>query len=93
MDKSLLSQKKEQSYSRHTIQSKLTRLYFEELSKVHATPDSVLVCIFLRFICNQIICFLSKINQIDKKSYVKAYIKYVTYIVEFINKSIIIFNF
>ncbi|EZA49448.1 transcription factor SPT20 homolog isoform X2 [Ooceraea biroi] len=42
-DKSLLSQKKEQSYSRHSIQSKLTRLYFEELSKVpHATPDSVL---------------------------------------------------
>lgn len=44
-DKSLSSQKKEQSYSRHSIQSKLTRLYFEELSKVpHATPDSVLVC-------------------------------------------------
>ncbi|EGI67347.1 Protein FAM48A [Acromyrmex echinatior] len=42
-DKSLSSQKKEQSYSRHSIQSKLTRLYFEELSKVpHATPDSVL---------------------------------------------------
>ena len=36
--------KKEQSYSKHTIQSKLTRLYFEELSKVpHATPASVLV--------------------------------------------------
>ncbi|XP_033217171.1 transcription factor SPT20 homolog isoform X2 [Belonocnema kinseyi] len=35
--------KKEQSYSKHTIQSKLTRLYFEELSKVpHATPASVL---------------------------------------------------
>lgn len=44
-DKSLSSQKKEQSHSRHSIQSKLTRLYFEELSKVpHATPDSVLVC-------------------------------------------------
>ncbi|XP_011694965.1 PREDICTED: transcription factor SPT20 homolog isoform X2 [Wasmannia auropunctata] len=42
-DKSLSSQKKEQSHSRHSIQSKLTRLYFEELSKVpHATPDSVL---------------------------------------------------
>ncbi|XP_012230761.1 transcription factor SPT20 homolog isoform X2 [Linepithema humile] len=37
------SQKKEQSHSRHSIQSKLTRLYFEELYKVpHATPDSVL---------------------------------------------------
>jgi len=44
-DKSLSSQKKEQSHSKHSIQSKLTRLYFEELSKVpHATPDSVLVC-------------------------------------------------
>ncbi|XP_025988097.1 transcription factor SPT20 homolog isoform X2 [Solenopsis invicta] len=42
-DKSLSSQKKEQSHSRHSIQSKLTRLYFEELSAVpHATPDSVL---------------------------------------------------
>ncbi|XP_071558409.1 uncharacterized protein [Temnothorax nylanderi] len=42
-DKPLSSQKKEQSHSRHSIQSKLTRLYFEELSKVpHATPDSVL---------------------------------------------------
>ncbi|XP_012535670.1 transcription factor SPT20 homolog [Monomorium pharaonis] len=42
-DKSLSSQKKEQSHSRHSIQSKLTRLYFEELSTVpHATPDSVL---------------------------------------------------
>ncbi|XP_029160204.1 transcription factor SPT20 homolog, partial [Nylanderia fulva] len=42
-NKSLPSQKKEQSHSRHSIQSKLTRLYFEELSKVpHATPDSVL---------------------------------------------------
>lgn len=44
-NKSLPSQKKEQNHSRHSIQSKLTRLYFEELSKVpHATPDSVLVC-------------------------------------------------
>lgn len=36
--------KKELNYhSRRSIQSKLTRLYFEELSKVpHATPDSVL---------------------------------------------------
>lgn len=43
-DKSLPSQKKEQIHSRHSIQSKLTRLYFEELTKVpHATPDSVLV--------------------------------------------------
>ncbi|XP_011873845.1 PREDICTED: transcription factor SPT20 homolog isoform X2 [Vollenhovia emeryi] len=42
-DKSLSSQRKEQSHSRHSIQSKLTRLYFEDLSKVpHATPDSVL---------------------------------------------------
>ncbi|XP_077280720.1 uncharacterized protein LOC143907705 isoform X2 [Temnothorax americanus] len=42
-DKPLSSQKKEQGHSRHSIQSKLTRLYFEELSKVpHATPDSVL---------------------------------------------------
>ncbi|XP_072746310.1 uncharacterized protein [Anoplolepis gracilipes] len=41
-NKSLLSQKKEQSHSRHSIQSKLTRLYFEELSRAHATPDSVL---------------------------------------------------
>ncbi|CAL1677563.1 unnamed protein product [Lasius platythorax] len=42
-NKPLPSQKKEQSHSRHSIQSKLTRLYFEELSKVpHATPDSVL---------------------------------------------------
>ncbi|KAK9296973.1 hypothetical protein QLX08_009163 [Tetragonisca angustula] len=41
-DKSSI-QKKEQSYSKHSIQSKLTRLYFEELTKVpHATPDSVL---------------------------------------------------
>lgn len=41
-----LIQKKDQlNQSRHSIQSKLTRLYFEELSKVpHATPDSVLVC-------------------------------------------------
>ena len=45
-DKSSI-QKKEQSYSKHSIQSKLTRLYFEELTKVpHATPDSVLVCVF-----------------------------------------------
>ncbi|XP_076178961.1 uncharacterized protein LOC143152555 isoform X3 [Ptiloglossa arizonensis] len=37
------TQKKEQSHSKHSIQSKLTRLYFEELTKVpHATPDSVL---------------------------------------------------
>ncbi|XP_033201427.1 uncharacterized protein LOC117163340 isoform X1 [Bombus vancouverensis nearcticus] len=36
-------QKKEQNHSKHSIQSKLTRLYFEELTKVpHATPDSVL---------------------------------------------------
>ncbi|EFN89837.1 transcription factor SPT20 homolog [Harpegnathos saltator] len=42
-DKSLSSQKKEQSHSRHSIHAKLTRLYFEELAKVpHATPDSVL---------------------------------------------------
>ncbi|XP_012279626.1 transcription factor SPT20 homolog [Orussus abietinus] len=35
--------KKEHSRSKHSIQSKLTGLYFEELSKVpHATPDSVL---------------------------------------------------
>ncbi|XP_046488513.1 transcription factor SPT20 homolog isoform X2 [Neodiprion pinetum] len=35
--------KKEQNHSKRSIQSKLTRLYFEELSKVpHATPDSVL---------------------------------------------------
>lgn len=48
-DKSLLSQKREQSHSKHSIQSKLTRLYFEELSKVpHATPDSVLVCLFFK---------------------------------------------
>ncbi|XP_076767117.1 uncharacterized protein LOC143433591 isoform X2 [Xylocopa sonorina] len=41
-DKSSI-QKKEQSHSKHSIQSKLTRLYFEELTKVpHATPDSVL---------------------------------------------------
>lgn len=45
-DKSSI-QKKDQSYSKHSIQSKLTRLYFEELTKVpYATPDSVLVCIF-----------------------------------------------
>lgn len=38
-------QRKEQNHSKHSIQSKLTRLYFEELTKVpHATPDSVLVC-------------------------------------------------
>lgn len=43
-DKSIPSQKKEQSHSRHSIHAKLTRLYFEELAKVpHATPDSVLV--------------------------------------------------
>lgn len=42
-DKLPSAHKKEQSYSKHTIQSKLTRLYFEELSKVpHATPASVL---------------------------------------------------
>ncbi|XP_012146685.1 uncharacterized protein LOC100879308 isoform X5 [Megachile rotundata] len=36
-------QRKEQNHSKHSIQSKLTRLYFEELTKVpHATPDSVL---------------------------------------------------
>ncbi|XP_012242307.1 transcription factor SPT20 homolog isoform X2 [Bombus impatiens] len=41
-DKSSI-QKKEQNHSKHSIQSKLTRLYFEELTKVpHATPDSVL---------------------------------------------------
>ncbi|XP_006565418.2 transcription factor SPT20 homolog isoform X2 [Apis mellifera] len=41
-DKSSI-QKKDQSYSKHSIQSKLTRLYFEELTKVpYATPDSVL---------------------------------------------------
>lgn len=46
-DKSSI-QKKEQNHSKHSIQSKLTRLYFEELTKVpHATPDSVLVCILL----------------------------------------------
>lgn len=38
----LSPQKKD--HSKHSIQSKLTRLYFEELTKVpHATPDSVLV--------------------------------------------------
>lgn len=48
-DKPLSSQKKEQGHSRHSIQSKLTRLYFEELTKVpHATPDSVLVCLFFK---------------------------------------------
>ncbi|XP_015608658.1 mucin-6 [Cephus cinctus] len=37
------SQKIELCYPKHSIQAKLTRLYFEELSKVpHATPDSVL---------------------------------------------------
>lgn len=37
-------QKKEYGHSRHSIQSKLTRLYFDELHKVpYATPDSVLV--------------------------------------------------
>lgn len=47
-DKSSI-QKKEQNHSKHSIQSKLTRLYFEELTKVpHATPDSVLVRIFLQ---------------------------------------------
>ncbi|XP_020279058.1 transcription factor SPT20 homolog isoform X2 [Pseudomyrmex gracilis] len=36
-------QKKEYGHSRHSIQSKLTRLYFDELHKVpYATPDSVL---------------------------------------------------
>ncbi|XP_016905892.1 transcription factor SPT20 homolog isoform X2 [Apis cerana] len=41
-DKSSI-QKKDQSHSKHSIQSKLTRLYFEELTKVpYATPDSVL---------------------------------------------------
>lgn len=41
-DKSLL--KKESTFGKTSIQSKLTKLYFEELSKVpHATPDSVLV--------------------------------------------------
>ncbi|KAK2586504.1 hypothetical protein KPH14_011399 [Odynerus spinipes] len=42
-DKLVTSQKKEYAHSKHSIQSKLTRLYFEELSKFpHATPDSVL---------------------------------------------------
>jgi hypothetical protein len=40
----VISHKKEQNCSKHSIQTKLTRLYFEELSQVpHATPDSVLV--------------------------------------------------
>lgn len=54
------SQKKEQSHSRHSIQSKLARLYCEELSKVHATPDSVLVCLFLMTF---IYFFLQKYHQ------------------------------
>ena len=40
----VISQKKEQNNSKHSIQAKITRLYFEELSQApHATPDSVLV--------------------------------------------------
>lgn len=51
LDKTLPSQKKEQSHSRHSIHAKLTRLYFEELTKFpHATPDSVLVCPSLHFL-------------------------------------------
>lgn len=61
-DKSLSSQKKEQSHSRHSIQSKLTRLYFEELSKVpHATPDSVLVCLFFKHLLLHFCLFFTKI--------------------------------
>lgn len=48
-DKLVTSQKKEYAPSKHSIQAKLTRLYFEELSKFpHATPDSVLVCFNLK---------------------------------------------
>lgn len=37
-------QKSLAGHSKHSIHARLTRLYFEELSKVpHATPDSVLV--------------------------------------------------
>lgn len=42
-DKSLLK-KESNTFGKTSIQSKLTKLYFEELLKVpHATPDSVLV--------------------------------------------------
>lgn len=43
-DMMLKTLKKEPTYSKQSIHSKLTRLYIEELSKLpHATPDSVLV--------------------------------------------------
>ena len=73
-DKSLSSQKKEQSYSRHSIQSKLTRLYFEELSKVpHATPDSVLVCSLSKhLLLNFCLFFFIKIPQCDSVLYFYA---------------------
>lgn len=71
-DKSLSSQKKEQSHSRHSIQSKLTRLYFEELSKVpHATPDSVLVCLPLKHSLLHFYLFSPKTSQCDIFRYIQ----------------------
>lgn len=55
------TQKKEQSHSKHSIQSKLTRLYFEELTKVpHATPDSVLVCAYFKHLVYPLKYLLNK---------------------------------